>query len=266
MAHYGPGAGYALARLGLAGAGLAGAALGGAGGMYWAGSKHRRARGVRRARTRRAITSYRRRRFKGRVNKWYRGGSGRELKFHEIGIDDVTQGPTWSTSVNSSLNLIVQGVGESQRIGRKITIRKVTTHLHVFINAPTNNAITHDTLIICLMLDTQANGGNPAIGDIVENTTDYQSFRNLSNKGRFITLWRRQFNMHAPAAAGDGTTNLYTEMGQDVTISHNCSIPIEYDLTTGVISAVQSNNLFILAVTAHDLMGYRTFNRIRFTG
>ena len=42
--------------------------------------------------------------------------------------------------------------------------------------------------------------------DILESD-DYQSFNNLANKGRFVTLMDRTYELNSNGAAGDGTSN-----------------------------------------------------------
>ncbi len=205
-----------------------------------------------------AMVPYKKRYFRGK-------GDEKEYKFHDVSTDDAVVSTTW-LSTGRSLLLIAQGTDESERIGRKIMVTSITTKVHVFLPCTTNSCLTHDTFIIKLMLDTQCNETDASNADIVDQVTNYQSFNNLANRTRFVTLWSKVVNLQNVSGAGNGTTNTFGEMSVDFTMHHRAMIPIEYDAVTGAVTSITSNNLFLFSCSRHGLCGYISRTRIRFTG
>ncbi len=196
----------------------------------------------------------------------YRGGGQTELKFHDSCFVDAVVSTTFG--FQTSLVLIPQGTTEITRNGRKCTIKKITTKFHIFLPETAVAGDTHDSIRITLLLDTQCNGAIPVIGDIMENTADMQSFRNLANVGRFKTLWARQFNLSTGGGSGRGTTDTlsFASNGHNFTVSKNVNIPLQFDSTAGAQTELQTNNLLITTQTQHGLIGMESCTRVRFTG
>lgn len=90
-------------------------------------------------------------------------------------------------SVISPLNSIAEGVDESERIGRKITLRSVgLTFRSSFQNPPAGEYV--DAMRAMIVLDMQGNGVAPTITDILEQDR-VDSFMNLNNQKRFKILY-----------------------------------------------------------------------------
>jgi len=117
-----------------------------------------------------------------------------------------------------------------------------------------------------VVLDKQCNGAAPNVDDILE-TTDWQSFNNLANKNRFRTLYDKTFVLNPLSASGDGTANDFGEYDRAFTFFKKCSIPIEFDSTTGAITEIKSNNLVILAIsdTSNTVTTMNSKIRLRFS-
>lgn len=197
-------------------------------------------------------TNYKRRRFtpgRDRSSGFYGRFSGKstELKFFDTTITDaeVSNGGT----IFPSWNLIPQGVTESQRVGRKCTIRRIgfryTTGLPAITNA--QNSVEGETVRVIVFLDRQANGTAATVTDILE-TAQYNSFNNLANSSRFRIMYDKRHDMNY--------FNTQTSGGQDIDGTNisgsffaNVNLPIEFSSTTGVIGEIRSNNIGLLLIS-----------------
>ncbi len=198
-----------------------------------------------------------------RPRRRYRGrrASPEELKFHDVDVDDAVISA--AGEVFNSVNLIAQGVTESQRIGRKCTVRSIGWRFRIDLPASEAATNTIDNIRVIMFLDKQANGATASVTDILE-VANYQSFNNLANKGRFRTLMDRNYDLVAQAAGGDGTTEDYGEDVISDTFFKKCNIPIEFNSTAGVIAEIRSNNIGILLISSKGLAGFDSKVRLRF--
>ncbi len=195
---------------------------------------------------RRRLTGFRRGFFGTRTKlftgRFVRQNGPPELKFFNSDIDDASVAA--GATIIGSINLIAQGVGESQRIGRKCVVRQVHGRWNLRLPNQTNVGAA-ESIRILIVLDKQANGANAATTDIVE-TASYLSFNNLANKGRFRTLMDRTYILKPTSGAGDGTTN---DSGEDMiqdSLYKPVNIPIEFSGTSGVIGEITSNNILVV--------------------
>ncbi len=188
-----------------------------------------------------------------------------EIKFHDLDIDDAVVS-TGGTIAEDSCLTIAEGNGESDRIGRKITVRSIHWKYSMQMPNQSQAANASEDLRIILYLDKQTNGAAATVLNILESA-DYQSFRNLSNSGRFQILHDRTYSLNAQGGGGDGTTNFTTEVTRSVTWSKQVNIPIEYDnsATTGVITSMRSNNIGVLTISRDGRPVLDSKMRIRYT-
>ncbi len=192
-----------------------------------------------------------------------RFGVGGEMKFHDLAVDD-TAIATGGTIASLSLNLIAQGTTESERIGRKCTIRSVNIRFEVRLPTQTAGASASDVARIIVYQDKQANGATAAVLDILK-TADYQSFNQLSNKSRFRTLMDRTYDVNSLAGGGDGTTEDYGQTIISDTLFKKVNIPIEFNGATGAITEVKSNNIGILTISRTGNAAFASNVRLRFS-
>ncbi len=189
-----------------------------------------------------------------------------ELKFHDLDIDDgsITQA---GTIAEDSCVTIAQGTTESERLGRKITIRSINWRWDIVKIASTSPSNGDEVVRVILYLDKQTNGATATTVGLLE-TDDYQSFNNLANKSRFRILMDRTYVLNALSGGGDGTVNdLYSMIISD-SLYKKVSIPIEYDnsLTTGVITTVRSNNIGVLLLSKTGAISqFASKMRLRFS-
>jgi len=185
-----------------------------------------------------------------------------ELKF----FDTIVAGTALAITgviTSPSLNLVPQGITESQRIGRKITIKGITIRFLTQFNNGT--AQTGEVLRIMVVHDKQNNGAAAAvtITDVLETASE-GSFNNLANKSRFTTL----MDVYKPF---NKITDIGTNINEflDAWVWHkDLNMPIEFDnsFADGRISTIRSSNILVFGLTLNSTtvnLGYTA--RIRFT-
>lgn len=167
--------------------------------------------------------------------------SGVESKFFDLNlthnnINSGTAGFGWE-----SLNQIPQGDGPSARIGRSVTVTSVQFMYHLDIDKNETNAIY---LRCMLVLDKQCNG-TAATPTMLMNANHILSYRNLDNADRFVVLYDKTQRASPSTVSGAG---VHYQGANLKFVYKKCNIPITFDqsATTGGISTIRSNNLFII--------------------
>lgn len=188
----------------------------------------------------------------GRVKKSYTNKkvfqptSGAEWKFRD-GAQEASAISATGAMASTNLFQISQGVGDIQRIGRKIMLKKWNIRYAYGIEAKNNGL--NDILRVIIGIDHQCNGAVPAVLDILETAT-YRSFRNLANKGRFTILSDKFHPVEHPAGGpASTTTTLFAESEGYVQLNLPMNLPIEFDGVVGTIVDLTSNNVFILLIS-----------------
>ncbi len=208
------------------------------------------------------------------VGTWNRGRravpDGMELKFHDIDWDEAAADFSAGVISNtSSLVLIGQGVTESTRIGRKAVIRSIGWRGKLLLEFGAGGGLVQaETCRLMLVQDTQCNGAAPLVSTVagVLESANYQSFNNLSNKGRFRVLYDQFFTLNAQAAAGDGAVNDTASHELTFDFFKKCNIPMEYSGTASpsVIGEVRTNNIFGILIGATVNQTYSMDSKLRF--
>lgn len=190
-----------------------------------------------------------------------------ELKFQDVVISDAVVSATGQ--VQTSVNLVVQGTGEEQRIGRRIILRSLACRFQIRlpVQDDVGNLSGGDTLRIIIFQDRQANGADAAVLDILETAT-YDSFRNLATKGRFRILKEKWITMNRVVSTVDGTNTASTPvMFREWRFYMKLNIPIDFTGTTGAIDVVSSNNIAYLYISSAGIIGVsQQCTRIRYDG
>ncbi len=192
-------------------------------------------------------------------------GAGGELKFFDVEVDDaVVAGAGVIQTATGSINVIAQGVTEKTRIGRKCVIKSILWRYNLELLASADVGAS-ETVRCIVYLDKQCNGAIATVTGILEST-NYQSFNNLANSGRFRILYDRVHALNPTAAAGNGTANDVPSFEMNASFYKKVNIPIEFDSTTGAITEMRSNNLCIMTVTrVGDLCKLDSKVRLRFS-
>lgn len=188
------------------------------------------------------------------------------MKFHDSDLNDavIASGGV----ITDSLNHIVAGTGENERVGRKCTLKKVFWTGHVTLPEVVAAATPgpYDRVRLILYLDKQANGATVAnTTDILENAV-FDSYRNLVNSGRFVILCDKKITLNYPtlASAGAGSYS-HTAISRPFSLFKNINVPIEFSGTTGGMSEIKSNNLGVLVFSENGIAGLVSTVRLRFS-
>lgn len=189
------------------------------------------------------------------------------------------------TTEQQNLNIVVQGDGEQERIGRRITIRSIQINGDVNVDnyndasATVNTIANHVHYRIMILLDTQCNGANPTIqandgtglllADATTAMNSWYNFRDPTNKGRYKILKQWRATLVPQSALWDSTTNVVHATYRTFPFSwyKRVNITIQYDssATTGAVTTQRSNALWFVIVNANRSGYYNYRARIRFT-
>lgn len=206
----------------------------------------------------------------------YNNSPGDETKFFDTAIGILFD--TTGTVDVPSLNLIPQGVTQSQRIGRKCNITSIDLNGEVTWQVDmTGTAYANSDVKLCLILDTQSNGAAPAYGDVFDLTlaNPIYAFRNMANSERFKVLktWHKkgQHGVNSLSANEVPPTDsalLISAPPQRVSFHKTCNIPLEFSSTTGAITELKTNNLCMIAISGNgdDIHTFTGTCRLKFKG
>ncbi len=188
-------------------------------------------------------------------------GPNQELKFLDV---DIAGNFDVAGNRIVTLNTIVQGTGESERIGRKCTLKSIQWRSALTL-ADTDTAATASSLgRLIVYIDKQTNGAQAAILDVLETASVF-AYRNLSNTQRFTVLADHTFTMTSSAAA-EVPGNDYGSVKRQYSFYKKVNIPLEFSGTTGVIAELRSNNLACLFIsTDNDRISIDGNLRLRFS-
>ncbi len=223
------------------------------GAMAYSGRRRRQYR------RRRKVSNY------SRMKRFY--SKPNELKHHDITADDAVVASTGF--INASLNLIAQNVTQTGRIGRRCNLTSINWRWTATLPAHADSADipNGDVLRIILFIDKQCNGTGPVVADFLQDATDFQSFRKLSNTIRFRVLTDKFVHLNRMVSQTDGTN---TSAGPKITIAgayyKKLNLPLIFDGTAGALTEIDSNNLTLLLISQHGLCGFESHFRLRFYG
>lgn len=182
---------------------------------------------------------------------------GSELKFFDT-TGTLAPVPAAGAILEDSVHHIVAGTGESQRVGRKVTLKSF--HARIVSNLiPSGSSSSDDGIRIIVYWDKQCNGATAAVTDILE-TANYKSFNNLSNKNRFMVLADKVVDISATAA----DSAFFGQRGVTSNMNIKCNLPVEFSSTTGAIAEIRSNNIGLMAITDNGLINISYTLRVRY--
>lgn len=190
-----------------------------------------------------------------------------EWKNHDLQISgtmDSTGEIAPGGGTSTSLNLIPEGTQATRRIGRKCVIKSINIRGRIFFSASVSASTTSRMMLV---LDTQANGAYPAYSAVMNTgfSEDPANFLNLDNTSRFRILrtWYHVWDRSHLTIAG----TQYGAVMKKIQYFKKCHIPLEFSSTTGAITEIKSNNLFIMWDTeADDEVTANLIVRLRFIG
>lgn len=204
--------------------------------------------------------------LRARRRRGRRATAAGELKFFDLDVDLASILVT-GTIAQASCNLIAQGADESERIGRKCTVRSILWRYSLTNDAVSNSSGAQSDAIVRVILyqDKQTNGATATVTGILESD-NYQSFRNLTTTGRFKILLDRTHNVKHGSSAGDGAVNDYGAAKQQYRFYKDCEIPLEFSAGVGAITELTTNNIGVLLIAeATQNVTFDSKMRIRFS-
>lgn len=196
-----------------------------------------------------------------------------EKKFLDTADDfGATQIPT-TGAIGNSINLLTNGTGAQQLIGRKITIKSIQSRCFVTFTGVTgaanpNAAINNDIVRMLLVQDTQTNGAYAIPSDILAISGSINSLINMENSGRFKILKEKviEFNNTVPGILATGPTYYTGSARKSFKWFKKCNIDIMYDnAASSNITDIRDNNIFWLAISNRAVATVNMNTRIRYT-
>lgn len=201
----------------------------------------------------------------GNYGRYSPGGRFQEMKWLDVSVADGTIATSGDILNSGTIVVVPQGTTQSERIGRMIMIKKILLKYQLVLPNSTDMSETSDVIRVILYMDKQCNGATATVADILQSAS-FQAFRALDNSKRFTILMDRTEALTTPCAAGNGTANDSGRVLRFKRFYKNCSIPIEYNSTTGAITEIRSNNLGILTISSKGVGGFSGTVRIRYEG
>lgn len=199
--------------------------------------------------------------FYGRYHTSVSKGTG-ELKFYD---DDLAQFIVPDTGIIvDSVNKVAQGVGESDRIGRKFTIKRIEMASIWILPGLTAINAGYDTILCLVYLDKQANGVAATITDLLTDTVNDKALSrsNVANKNRFRILKRFLITISPNTTdSADGTVSVARHTDWSIP----CNIPIEMSATSGAMSTIRSNNIGLAFISQIGNAAVKFTTRIYFS-
>lgn len=188
-------------------------------------------------------------------------GRNAELKFFDTATSFLIDS-TGEVPATGQLNLIPQGVTESTRVGRKCVLKSIQARWNLVL-VPAASATSAVAYAIYVVLDKQANGAAASYADVFTGNQATEGLHNLSNSQRFVVL-KKFVGVMQPGA---GATTAYNNAIKHIEFYKKCNIPIEFSATTGAITELRSNNVFLLAgsIYGDDLITVTGNVRVRFS-
>lgn len=185
--------------------------------------------------------------FYGRYGRQARmRGVQPELKFFDTALA-FSFDQTGEVPATGQLCLIPQGDTESTRDGRKAWIKSIQIRANInYIPGTSPNGT--ETVFLYVILDTQCNGAAAAITDVFTSADMSSNMLQLNNSGRFRIL--KKFEMVMASRAG--VSAAFSGDVKQISWYKRCNIPIDWNSTTGAITEIRSNNIFLAAGALRD--------------
>jgi len=170
-----------------------------------------------------------------------------EVKFFDTAVS-FNADSTAEVPATGQWALIPQGDTQSTRDGRLARIKSIQFRGQIEgTNGAGSVARVRGAIYIWVILDRQANGAAAAVTDVFTGTAAQNMLLNLNNSKRFKILHKE---VVAPQTWGFYDSTVVTEGTFAVPLEFyipNVNILMDWDSTTGAITEIKSNNIFIIA-------------------
>lgn len=171
-----------------------------------------------------------------------------------------------------ALNAIAQGDGESQRDGRKVTVRSVHVKGYISLPAQSGSAMRSRIVRVLLLLDTQTNGAQFNSEDVLVDPTstalDPFTFRNLQYTNRFRVLKDISITLNPDVISTTANGDRVAQVNMHHYFKNGLSVC--FNGTTANVSTIADHSLHIMAISSGTSGGtactLNYFSRVRFVG
>lgn len=200
------------------------------------------------------------------------GFLGLEKKFVDYEYDNAVSSSVAGSEADPTpalaLNSITQGDGESQRDGRKASIKSIFIRGAIRRDGQSDVGAASMVRLI-LVHDRQTNGAQFNAEDVLDDPTnaglDCYAQRNLQYSQRFRVLADKMITL--PVTAGDAAACASTEV--PFTIHKTLNMNTTYSGTTAVVGSITDHSLHLIAIrggTGGDSCNLQYVSRVRFMG
>lgn len=202
------------------------------------------------------------------------GFTGIELKFVDTTRASTVIATTWAGAecdpAANTLCAPTQGTGESNRDGRRITIKSVQINGQILRNVGSDQADARGTTVVtvAVVLDTQTNGAQLNAEDVyADANNNHLTFRNLEYNTRFRVLWKRMFTIGDNVAFTDGV-NTGSVGGQSkfFKIYKRLNVPVTFTANAGSVADIADNSFHVIACAGASNCYMQYEARCRFVG
>lgn len=181
------------------------------------------------------------------MSLFQKGGSV-EKKWNDVSYTLWASGS--GTATVSLLNGLTQGTTANTRVGSRIELKSIAFRSN-FQSGTSATGVT--PFRIKIVYDKQSDGAAPAATDVMAGDA-IDSHNNLSNAGRFITLfdqtWQPQVG-YGGGASGAGATQAQVLEGYV-----KCALPVKYNSgNTGTVADIVAGAIYVLAWTSGVTFG-----------
>jgi len=184
-----------------------------------------------------------------------------ELKFFDTSLA-FSFDQTGNIPATGQLCLIPQGDTESTRDGRKAWIKSIQIRGNITY-VPSTSPNGTDTVFLYVILDSQCNGNPATITEVFTSADMWSNMLQLNNSGRFRILKKWEL----PIASRAGVSAAFSGDVKQISWYKRCNIPIDWNGTTGALTEIRSNNIFLAAGSLRDIVSTMAGTcRLRFQG
>lgn len=180
------------------------------------------------------------------------GAAPQRINGPEFKNTDVSNAMTIPTATSSWSNLILlngidQGAGNSQRVGRRVTVKSILVRYNFGLPSPT---ATSQLAAVRLMIfyDKQPQGATPLITDVLD-TASINSLTNLANSDRFVIL--RDWYLDNPKEFGyrPDLSGTFSVAGKEFIALPGNGLDEQFSGTGGTISSIATGAIYFGFVT-----------------
>lgn len=208
------------------------------------------------------------------------GFLGIENKFVDYRVDDdaftnVWAGGEMEDGTALSVSAVAQGVGESQRDGRKYSINSVFIRGTLEIPSSESEMTPRPDFVarVALVLDKQTNGAQLNAEDVFKTigaAHDIDSFRNLQFVDRFQILAEKKIRIPQWGQTNEGAINLFSSPNSIVPFKMSFvfkkPLKVTTKATAAAIASIIDNSIHVIGTATSPTLTLSYTSRCRFTG